>query len=134
MATKEDKPTNNDADNEPKKPEDVDESTSQTEENAAANENPSEQSEDDNTAETSADSEPSEAEDADKPADGETGDEEDKNVPTQATDEPSDNIDGKKVDNERKVFYVDGYGNVNGCKTQAEAERKAKKLIEKARR
>lgn len=134
MATKEDKPTNNDTDNEPKKPEDADENASQTEENAAANENPGEQGENDNTAETSADSEPSEADGAEKPADGETGDEKDKNVPTQDTGEPNDNIDEKKVDNERKVFYVDGYGNVNGCKTQAEAERKAKKLIEKARR
>lgn len=135
MATKEDKPTNNDTDNEPKKPEDVNENTSQAEEGATTSENQNAQDTGGDTAEASTDGEPSEAESAKEPEDGEIIEEEDKSTPTQATDEPSDNINEGKVDNkEHGVFYVDGYGNVNGCRTQAEAERKAKKLIEKARR
>lgn len=39
-----------------------------------------------------------------------------------------------KAKSEPRVFYVEGYGNVNGCKTQAEAEKKAKKLIDAVRR
>lgn len=49
------------------------------------------------------------------------------------SDHTEDNRGQIDDEEEPKVFYVKGYGNVNGCKTLEEAEEKAHKIL-KARR
>ena len=49
------------------------------------------------------------------------------------SDNTEDNREQIDDEEEPKVFYVKGYGNVNGCKTLEEAEEKACKIL-KARR
>lgn len=88
-------------------------------------ENPTESETQSQTDETQLDEEMAQSNDeSDQDNQSET---DEKTVENEDRDKNDDKVEDCH-ENEAKVFYVKGYGNVNGCKTQAQAEKKAEKL------